>query len=208
MATIERFLPELKPKKDSQIRRHKSRSGIEPRSQVGKKRGVNSRRWLGLILVALSLLGGYLSVVRADQRSEVLSLKNDLSAGQVITADDLTYLQAAIPDGLYASRFDQVVGQAVGTDVRAGELLPLSLLSEQVSKDLVAVPVRVINLPPVTRGERVDMWAQGTLIAQGLPVAHIVKEATTMVVTLEVDHRVTPAVVAALSTEITLVKSS
>lgn len=126
MAVIERFLPQREePLSRKAAPTSLSRAPI-PREE--KSRSISGRRWLGLLLVVLSLAGGYLTITRADQRSSVVSMRGDLATGQTIEPSDVEVTQAAVPSGLYATDPRQVVGQRVTNEIHRGELLPLSSL--------------------------------------------------------------------------------
>lgn len=196
MTLIERLLPQLRP--------HASFSGInEP---LKKRRRFDRRRTIGIGLVLFSLAGGYLSTVRADQRTNVIALVHDTAPGQALTESDFRLTKAAVPSGLYAAQPSQLVGRTTTSILRAGELVPLSQIDEAVKANFVAIPIRSINLPTLVRGDRVAIWSVEGLVASDLAVEEVVRESTTSVVTLRVPDSDLATVVAFLASELFLVK--
>ena len=221
MATIQRFLPDSTsdddlPLKKKTLLQRKVRQREIRRKEDQRKSGradvrngaLSPRRWLGVFLVLTSLLGGYLTVSHADKRTSILALRTNLAAGQMISAEDVAVIKAAMPLGRYATSQEQVVGQSLVADHRAGEVIALSQIAQPTSRNLIAVAVKTVSLPPLSRGDRVEVWAQGLRVAADLAVYEVRKEATTTVVTVEVSTELTPLVVAALAEEVAVVKSA
>lgn len=218
MALIDRFLPHPSSDKspsrsegsrESRERRTSKRMAIiahTPGSSIGGTSRLDFRRFLGAVLVVCSLVGGYLATVRADQRSDVMALVHDIAPGQVLTANDFRFVKAAVPNGLYAQKPSQLIGQSTTSILRAGELIPLSQIAEGVKRNLVAIPIRSTSLPTLVRGDRVAIWTVEGVIASDLAVEEVTKESTTRVITLGVSDSDLPTVVAVLSSEIFLVK--
>lgn len=219
MPTIERFLDEddLLPRRTAGGalgRRAKQRVGptskLADRPEPSRRHlgflKLHLRQVVGLVLIALSLMGGYLTIVGADQRVTVLALSHEISAGQAIQFSDLVEIKAAVPQGLYATSKSEVVGQALSRASSAGELLALSQVIKSDQLQLIAVPIKSINLPAMTRGSQVALWSNGELIASGLRVEEITRESTYQVLTLAVPDDEVTSVVASLSGEVTVVK--
>lgn len=206
MATIERFLPESRERdhfEATEIKKYKKKKRERNKEE---STGLQPRRILGLFLVIASFLGVLITVTKSDQRQTVLALVHDMAPGQTITSGDVEAIKAALPDGLYAVNRDELIGKALAAPVKAGEVIPLSQIVPTDQAELVAVPIKSINLPPLSRGDQVSLWSEGQLVASNLAVESIVRESTHQVITVRVSKEMTPSVVAALAGELVLVK--
>ncbi len=93
--------------------------------------GSGPRRWRWLVL-ALGMmtaggLSGILALEQMDEREGVLVADSDLSAGHVITAQDLRVARIAMADGVSyvaAENLDEAVGQTLTVPVTEGGVLP------------------------------------------------------------------------------------
>lgn len=167
---------------------------------------VNPRRLIGLFLVLCSLVGGFWTISRADRRVDVIALTHDVASGQKLNPSDLRLIRAAVPQALYATSTEQLLGQAVATDMKAGELVPLSHVSLAEDVRYLAIPFKVINLPSLHSGERVDLWAGLTKVAAGLAISDITKESTSMVITFAVPPAAVASLISALGSDLVLTK--
>ena len=124
------------------------------------------RLWVGLALVAGSVVAGGRILASADDTTAVWAAADDLAVGEVLTADDLTSTRVRFADGADAGRYLPVQEQlpdelTLTRDLGAGELVPAAALGEAVGEETVAVS---ISLPAeqvptgVTDGSRVDVW--------------------------------------------------
>lgn len=122
--------------------------------------------WIGIVIVAVSVVGGVRLVGGADDSVAVWAVSEDVGAGTTIEPDQLVarrvrfvedadagrYLRtdAELPAALYLTR-------AVG----AGELLPAGALGSAEQTGVVQAPIRVAaeGVPPsITVGSRVDIY--------------------------------------------------
>jgi len=122
--------------------------------------------WIGIAIVAVSVVGGVRLVGGADDSVSVWSVSEDVGAGTTLEPDQLVarrvrfvedadagrYLRtdAELPAALYLTR-------AVG----AGELLPAGALGSAADTGVVQAPIRVAaeGVPPsITVGSRVDVY--------------------------------------------------
>ncbi|NYG60324.1 hypothetical protein BJ980_003247 [Nocardioides daedukensis] len=123
------------------------------------------RLWIGVALVAASVLIGARVLGSADEMTEVWALKADLAAGQQISSEDLEPTRVRFDDEQDARDYvlvrdgvpsDGVLQRSVG----AGELLPAKAVGTQ-GEQLVEVPLTapVENIPStLRRGSRVDVY--------------------------------------------------
>lgn len=198
MATIERFLPETRAR-ITQLRKDK------PPQQL---RSTPPQRWLGIALILVSVIGGFLTISRADHRIPVIALKNALAAGQVVGPEDLTKIEVSLRSDLYVTTAEEIVGRTLSADLVAGVVIPIALLHDPEPNNVIAIPVRKTAVPPIARGDRVDIWSQGLRVATDLVISQVAREATMLVISVDVSPEVTPAVVTVLASDFTLVKVS
>jgi hypothetical protein len=135
--------------------------GPVPR-RVRPPRWLDLRLVLGVLLVLASVLLGARVVTAADATVPVWSAAGDLAAGTVLGADDLVAVQVRLDDvaGAYLATSTQPAGRVLGRAVRAGELLPRSVLEERTGLVQLALPVQAGYVPPgLARGQVVDVYA-------------------------------------------------
>ncbi|TIC81649.1 hypothetical protein [Nocardioides sp. GY 10127] len=123
------------------------------------------RLWIGVAIVAASVVLGARVMAGADDTVTVWSAGADLPAGTTLDASDLVATQVHFADeadlGAYLTAADAVPeGAVLLREVDAGELLPRSALGEGLPDDVVdlAVPVPVEQVPgSVAVGSVVDV---------------------------------------------------
>lgn len=122
--------------------------------------------WIGIAIVAVSVVGGVRLVGAADESVSVWAVSEDVGAGTTLEPDQLVarrvrfvesadverYLrtEVALPAELYLTR-----------GVGAGELLPVGALGSADQTGVVQAPIRVAaeGVPPsITVGSRVDVY--------------------------------------------------
>ncbi len=144
------------------------------------------RLWIGLAIVAASILVGALVLGTSDRTVPVWAAADTLGAGHVLTADDLAVRRVRFDDADAASlyfRADRALppGLRLGHEVAAGELLPRAAVSRASGGDLRQVPVSVARdqVPgAVGVGDVVDVYLRpasrtgctGTAVCAGHPV--------------------------------------
>ena len=144
------------------------------------------RLWLGLVIVAASVLAGALVLGSSDDTVPVWAAADSLGTGHVLTADDLAVRQVRFDDsdaaGLYFGADEQLPADlALSRDVGAGELLPRAAVGPSSHQDLRQVPVSVApgGVPgAVGVGDTVDVYlrpssrtgCQGSEVCDGRPV--------------------------------------
>ena len=138
-----------------------------PARRVGRRRWQDPRLWVGILLVAISVLVGARVLAAADNTVPVWRVSQALQPGDAVTAGGLevahvrvadtgtlqAYLHADVPlpDGLQVTRA-----------LDAGELLPTSAVSAVDVPTARELPLGVTaaGVPPGLRsGDLVDVWA-------------------------------------------------
>ncbi|GAA5124276.1 flagellar protein FlgA [Alloalcanivorax gelatiniphagus] len=124
------------------------------------------RLWIGVVLVAGSVVAGARILSGADDMTPVWSASSDLAAGQTLTADDLRVARVrfdeAADHGRYLGVDDELPAALTLTrPLSAGELVPAAALGEEAVDDTVAVSIAVSaeHVPTdLARGSLVDVW--------------------------------------------------
>lgn len=126
------------------------------------------RLWIGVLIVALSVVAGARLVGAADESVPVWAVGHDMAAGDDVTADDLVAHRVRFVDPADLRRYfpaDEVLPadlqlvQGVG----AGELLPRSATAPTGETALLHLPVAVeptLVPPNVGAGSVVDVWVR------------------------------------------------
>lgn len=127
------------------------------------------RLWIGVALVAVSVVAGARLVGGADDSVTVWAVATDLGPGDTVSADDLTARQVRFVDPASLDRYFLVEEQLPG-DLRLeravgeGELLPRSAVGTSGESDAMELPVAVetTRVPPgVQSGWIVDVYVMG-----------------------------------------------
>lgn len=135
--------------------------GPTPR-RIRPPRWLDLRLLLGVLLVLGSVLLGARVVGAADSTVPVWAATGDLAAGTELTPADLRSVDVRLGDaaGSYLSTGTRPEGRTLSRAVRAGELLPRSVLVEVAELVQLALPVQSGYVPPgLERGQLVDVYA-------------------------------------------------
>lgn len=123
------------------------------------------RMWVGVAIVAVSVIVGARIMAGADQTVGVWAASGDLAPGAPISSHDLQVRRVHFGSGGLSAYFtaDKAIpaGLSVLRDVGKGELLPRSALGPASQSDTVQVPVAVdpAQVPrSVSRGSVVDVY--------------------------------------------------
>lgn len=136
-------------------------AGPVPR-RVRPPRWLDLRLVLGVLLVLGSVLLGARVVSAADATVPVWAVAEDLAAGTELAAGDLVAVDVRLDStaDAYLSTGTRPEGRTLARAVRAGELLPRSVLEELAELVQVALPVQAGYVPPsLERGQLVDVYA-------------------------------------------------
>lgn len=147
--------------------------GPAPR-RVRPPRWLDLRLVLGVLLVLASVLLGARVVSAADATVPVWAVTADLAAGTELSAEDLSAVDVRLDDaaGAYLSTGTRPEGRTLARAVRAGELLPRSVLEDSDRLVQLALPVQSGYVPPgLRRGHLVDVYAVADPAAGATAVA-------------------------------------
>lgn len=150
---------------DDPVSAHLGTTDAPPAIRATRPTWRDPRLWVGVVLLAGSVLLGVRVVATADDSVEVWAAAGDLGQGQEVAVDDLVVRRVRFADGEAAQGYwpasqplptDAVLLRSVGR----GELLPRAALGG-AREGLVEVPIRVptASVPSSVRaGSVVDVW--------------------------------------------------
>jgi hypothetical protein len=124
------------------------------------------RLWIGVVIVAASVVAGARLLGAADESVAVWAVSDDLPVGHEISADDLTprRVRFVAADGLgryFPATEALPAGSRLLRGVGAGELLPRAAVGEATDTGMLSLPIAVepALLPPaVGAGSVVDVY--------------------------------------------------
>ena len=127
------------------------------------------RLWVGVVIVAVSVIAGARLVGAADDTVAVWAVADDMGAGDTVTADDLVAQQVRFAD---AGQLDHYFTAAeelpadlqLQRGVAAGELLPRAAVGPDAAGRTLQLPVAVdatLVPPSVRAGAVVDVHLTG-----------------------------------------------
>jgi hypothetical protein len=151
--------------------------GVPPALRGQRPAWRDPRLWVGIVLVAASVVVGARVLASADDTVQVWTAASDLGAGQRVEADDLVAQRVRFADaGALADYFtaeDQLPADLELTrSVAAGELLPRAAVGTPDQTGLVEVPVAVepeLVPPGVGPGDVVDVYVVAPISADTQP---------------------------------------
>jgi hypothetical protein len=131
------------------------------------------RLWIGILLVAGSVVLGARVLAAADDTVQVWAAAGDLGAGQRIQADDLVAERVRFADadalaGYFTVDDELPADLELTRSVAAGELLPRGAVGASGETGLVEVPIAVepeLVPPSVAPGDIVDVYVVAPLSA-------------------------------------------
>lgn len=135
---------------------------------------LNLRLVVGLLLVLVSVVVGARVVTAADSSDLVWAADADLAAGTVLVDGDLRTVPVRLADvaDAYLLGSADPIGRVLSSPIRAGELLPRSVLEETSDLVDIALPVAAGYVPPnLSRGQLVDVYALDVNPTQAAPGA-------------------------------------
>lgn len=127
------------------------------------------RLWIGVALVAGSVVAGSQVLASADDSTSVWAASHELAAGQVVDQDDLVAVRVRFADARDSAHYFEVHEEfpddvTLSRSVGAGELLAQSALGDDEVSGVVSL---ALALPPeevphgLGAGSHVDVWVLG-----------------------------------------------
>jgi len=121
-----------------------------------------------------------MAVSAADRREPRWAAARDLAEGTVLTDADLrpVRVQLGDSDNRYLSISEAVIGRTVHRPLRAGELLPRTVVGQPEPGVSVTIPLPSDNAPEIGRGDRITVWlstktCRGQVLLSGAPVQRV-----------------------------------
>lgn len=131
------------------------------------------RLWVGVVLVAASVVVGARVMAAADDTVQVWAVADDVGAGQQVEPDDLVAQRVRFADadalaGYFSVDDELPADLELTRSVGAGELLPRAAVGTAAESGLVEVPVAVEPelVPDVGAGDVVDVYVVAPLSAE------------------------------------------
>lgn len=139
-----------------------------PATRVARPGWRDPRLWIGVLLVAGSVVAGARLLAAADDTVAVWALADDRGSGSPVVAADLEVQRVRFGDDDALARYfpadEDVPGGLVLTRaVGAGELLARSAVADAGTDEVLQVPLAVDPQqvsPDVTTGSVVDVWVK------------------------------------------------
>lgn len=125
-----------------------SSAGPPPATRATRPGWRDPRLWIGVALVAISVVAGSRLLAAADDSVTVWAAADDLAAGDELTADDLEARRVRFVDEADLDRY-LAADQTLPTDSRLlrsvgeGELLPRAALGAADESDVLQLPIAV-----------------------------------------------------------------
>lgn len=157
-----------------------------PARRPRRTRVLDPRLWLGVLLIAVSVLAGARILNSQDEGVLVLRATRDLAVGAAPTALTLVRVSRAVAGGGYLVEAPPE-GAMLRWPISAGELVPSSAIAVSPVGQVreVSVPVDPLHAPPgLMAGDLVDLWsspresddAHPVLVRSGLSVAAVASD--------------------------------
>lgn len=139
-----------------------------PAIRVARPGWRDPRLWIGVLLVAGSVVAGARLLAAADDTVAVWALADDRGSGTPVVAADLEVQRVRFGDDQALARYfpadrDVPDGLVLTRAVGAGELLARSAVADAESDEVLQVPLAVDPQqvsPDVTTGSVVDVWVK------------------------------------------------
>jgi hypothetical protein len=138
-----------------------------PARRISRRRWQDPRLWVGVALVAVSVVVGARLLAAADDTVPVWRVTQGLEAGDPVTADVVEVAHVHFGDSAVAHGYlsaDQGLAEGLRADraVEAGELLPATAVSlgKPVAPRELPLGVTSAGIPTdLGSGDRVEVWA-------------------------------------------------
>lgn len=161
------------------------------------KRWLDPRLLIGALLVTVSIASVAFVMSATNRTTEVWAVADTVVPGDTLTADNvvLARVQLDTAQDLYHSREASPIGQVVTRSLEAGELIPVSAVTDSALAERSRIVITVDGPLPdgVARGAVVDVWSAEPLEGSSFATPRVL---------------VDDAVVAAVHTNDSLIASS
>jgi hypothetical protein len=167
-------------------------SDVPPALRGHRSAWRDPRLWIGIVLVAASVVVGARVLAAADDTVQVWAAATDLGAGQQVEGDDLVAQRVRFADsdalaGYFTVDDELPADLELTRSIGRGELLPRGAVGTPAQTGLVEVPIAVepeLVPPAVEPGDVVDVYVVAPISAdvegqqQPLPEGAALSEAT------------------------------
>lgn len=118
---------------------------------------------LGVVLLAASSLLGMRVLASGPSADTIWVVDRDLPRGTVLAEGDLRQESVVRSASLAGLTIDEpALGQILSSDVHRDQVLTaadIAVVTGAPPTRLISVPVDAMSLPPLERGDRVDLWS-------------------------------------------------
>ncbi|WP_439565136.1 hypothetical protein [Microcella sp.] len=161
-----------------------------------RRRHLDARLLVGLALVAASIAAVVGIVTAADEGEEVLAAPRLLTAGQLLTLDDLEVRRVALgleQHGYLTAADVPAEGLVVTRTVGSGELVPRAAVGDARGPSATTVVVTLSTAlgATVRPGDALDLWSAPALDAGRFGAPAVIASGTQLVRTVTADGIVT-----------------
>lgn len=161
-----------------------------------RRRHLDARLLVGLALVAASIAAVVGIVTAADEGEEVLAAPRLLTAGQLLTLDDLEVRRVALgleQHGYLTAADVPAEGLVVTRTVGSGELVPRAAVGDARGPSATTVVVTLSTAlgATVRPGDALDLWSAPALDAGRFGAPTVIASGTQLVRTVTADGIVT-----------------
>ena len=139
---------------------------IPPAKRASAPGWRDPRLWVGVAIIAVSVVAGARVLSAADDTTAVLVVEADLTPGDSITSDDVSSRKVRFADDADLDRYIRAdeglpAGSRMTRSIASGELLPRSALGSSLETGVIEIPINVDSgqVPPsVGAGSVVNVW--------------------------------------------------
>jgi hypothetical protein len=154
-------------------------------NRIRRRRWLNVRVILGVVLVLGSVTVGALAVSSADHRVRMLIASRSLSAGTVLSDRDVEVraVQLGSSGAEYLRAGTSVAGSTLTADMKSGELILARQIGPPSSGLLFTLPTGDAVSPQLARGDRIAVWISSKLCGSGVVLGAVTVQATRLAAT-------------------------
>jgi len=145
------------------------------------QRKPTQRALLGLTLIGVSVAGTAATIGINNHGTTTVVATRMITAGSLITSEDLVELRVNPADALLEIRLDDVVGQRAVVDLLPGSTVVRAQFEPgQITNSVIAIPLAISPAESVSPGTRIHVWAMS---ADGLAPIRLVANDVVVVAT-------------------------